>query len=51
VILSLDGEKVESIEDIKLFLFFKQQGDRVRVKVLRKRIFLGDKEMEFDVVL
>jgi hypothetical protein len=51
VILSLDADKVESIEDIKLALFYKQPGEAVKLKVLRKRLFLGDKEMEFAVLL
>ncbi len=51
VILAVDGERMESVEDIKLFLFSKQQGDHIRVTVLRKRFFLGDKELTFDVLL
>ncbi|HSQ77612.1 MAG TPA: ChaN family lipoprotein, partial [Nitrospirota bacterium] len=50
-ILSLDGTKVENVEDLKLELFFKKKGDIVKVKVLRKRFFLGEKEMEVDVKL
>ena len=50
-ILSLDGTKVESVEDIKLELFFKKKGDIVKVKVLRKRFLLGEKETEVDVKL
>ena len=50
-ILSLDGTKVESVEDLKLELFFKKKGDIVKVKVLRKRFLLGEKEMEVDVKL
>jgi uncharacterized iron-regulated protein len=50
-ILSLDGTKVESVEDIKLELFFKKMDDVVKVKILRKRFLLGDGELEFDVQL
>ncbi len=50
-ILSIDNEKVESIEDIKLLLFYKKQGQTVKVKALRKRFLVGDKQMEFDVKL
>ncbi len=50
-ILSLDGTTVESVEDIKLELFFKKKDEVVKVKVLRKRFLLGEKEMEFDVKL
>ena len=50
-ILSLDNEKVESVEDIRLVLFFKKKGETVSVKVIRKRFFLGDREMQFEVKL
>ena len=50
-ILSLDGTKVENVEDIKLELFFKKKDDIVKLKVLRKRFLLGEKEMEFSVKL
>lgn len=50
-IVSLDGTNVESVEDIKLELFFKKKDDTMKVKILRKRLLLGDKEMEFDVKL
>jgi len=51
VILSLDDTKVGSVEDMQIFLFYKKQGDTVRVRVLRKRFFLGDREMTFEVTL
>jgi uncharacterized iron-regulated protein len=51
IILSLDGEKIESVEDVKIHLLYKKKGDMITVKVLRKRFLLGDKEMEFKVVL
>jgi aminopeptidase N len=50
-ILSLDGTKIESIEDLKLELFFRKKDDTVKVTVLRKRFLFGDREMEFDVKL
>jgi len=51
VVLSLDDTKVGSVEDMQIFLFYKKQGDTVRVRVLRKRFFLGDREMTFEVTL
>lgn len=50
-VLSLDGTNVESVEDIKLELFYKKKGDIVKVKVLRKRFLLGETEMKIDVTL
>jgi S1-C subfamily serine protease len=51
VILSLDDDKVESLEDMKIHLLFRKKGDTVAVKVKRARFLFGDKEMEFKVVL
>lgn len=50
-ITSLDGNAVSKIEDIKLHLFYKKSGDTVKVKALRKRFLLGEKEIEFEVKL
>ncbi len=50
-ILMFDGIPIQTIEDLKLELFFKKKDDVVKVKVLRKRFLFGDKEMEFDVKL
>jgi uncharacterized iron-regulated protein len=51
IILSLDGEPIGGVEDMKIHLLYKKRGDTVRVKALRKRFLLGDKEMEFEVRL
>jgi membrane-associated protease RseP (regulator of RpoE activity) len=50
-LVSLDGVPVSSIEDIKLFLFYKKKEEPLKVKVERKRFLFGDKEMEFEVNL
>lgn len=51
VIVSLDGTKIASVEDIQIFLFFKKPGDSVKAKVLRKRFLFGERELEFDITL
>jgi uncharacterized iron-regulated protein len=51
LILSLDGEKIEAIEDIKIHLLYTKKGDTVNVKVRRKRFLFGEKEMEFTITL
>ncbi|MEW6674407.1 MAG: PDZ domain-containing protein [Nitrospirota bacterium] len=43
IILSLDGFNIEAIDDIKIFLLDKKQGDTIKVRVLRKKILLGEK--------
>ncbi|MBI5634488.1 MAG: ChaN family lipoprotein [Nitrospirae bacterium] len=51
IILSLDNEKIEAIEDIKIHLFYRKKGDTVTVKVARKSFLFGIKELEFKVAL
>jgi aminopeptidase N len=50
-IVSLDGIHISSIEDIKLFLFYKKKEEPLKVKVQRKRFLFGDKELELEVHL
>jgi aminopeptidase N len=51
IIISLDDWKIESIEDVKIFMAVKKQGETIKIKILRKRFLLGDKELEFTVTL
>lgn len=51
IIISLDDTKIGSIDDIKIFLLYKKQGDTVKLRVLRKRFLSGEKELKFVVTL
>jgi aminopeptidase N len=51
VLLSLDGANMKSVEEVKLALFFKKKNDTLKVKVMRRRFFLGDTEKEFEIKL
>jgi uncharacterized iron-regulated protein len=51
VIVSLDTEKVETVEDMKIHLLYKKKGDIVKVGVVRKRFLLGPKEFEVSATL
>ncbi len=51
VILALDDISVSSIDDIRIHLFFKQKGDKVKVRVLRRLFLIGDREKSFEVIL
>lgn len=51
IIVALDGEKILSVDDIKIFLFYKKPGGTVTVTVLRKRFLFGEREMRFEVTL
>ncbi len=50
IIVSMDGERITGIQDIKIFLFYKKQGDTIKITVLRKGFF-GEKELSFEVTL
>ncbi len=51
IIISLDGIEIKDINDIRAHLFFKNIGEEVRVRILRKRFLFGYKEMEVNVKL
>ncbi len=50
-ILAVDGWKIEEIEDVRIAIFDKRPYESVRVKVVRKRLLLGEKELEFELQL
>lgn len=50
-LLSLDGDPVNSIEDVKIALFYKKAGETIKVKVRRPGFFYDDEELEFQVQL
>lgn len=50
-LISFDGEPVQSVDDVRIALFYKKHEEILKVKVVRKHFLLGDKEMEFDVQL
>ncbi len=51
VLLDVDGSPVRTIDDLKIVLFYKHHGETIKVKVMRKPFLLGNKELEFNVVL
>ncbi|MFZ3166615.1 MAG: ChaN family lipoprotein [Candidatus Methanoperedens sp.] len=46
--ISIDDWKIETIDDVKISIFDKKQGDTIKVKVLRKSL-VSEKELEFIV--
>jgi aminopeptidase N len=50
-IVSIDGDPVQTMDDVKIALFYKKQEDTVTVGVLRKRFLIGEKELKFAVKL
>jgi uncharacterized iron-regulated protein len=51
VLLSIDGEEITSIQDVRISLYDRKKGDTLKVKVRRKRFLLGDRELDFSVTL
>ncbi|VAX28064.1 hypothetical protein MNBD_NITROSPIRAE02-1087 [hydrothermal vent metagenome] len=50
VIIAIDDRIVGDISDVKIALLDRKPGDKVKIKVKRKRFLFGMKEMVFDVV-
>lgn len=51
-LLSLDGQPVSDMSDVKEIMWDKKPGDEVTVRVLRQKAFFGkEKELEFKVEL
>jgi uncharacterized iron-regulated protein len=50
-ILALNGNKVANMTDLKVMMFDKKPGDRVRVEVLRSDAMGTKKELQFEVTL
>ncbi len=51
IIVEIDDQKIDTIEDLKLALFDKRPGDTLKVKVVRKKLLVGKKEMSVSVAL
>lgn len=51
VIVSLDDVPVESIEDIKIHMFYKKPGDSIKVKVKRRGFIFGEKMIDYEFKL
>jgi aminopeptidase N len=51
IIISIDDWKIESIDDVKIALFDKKQGEKINVKVSRKKFLFGEKVLEFYITL
>ncbi len=50
-VTEVDTWKIDTVEDVRIALYDKNPGDTVKVKIIRKRFLLGDKELEFDISL
>lgn len=50
-VISLDGQPMSKMADIKIAMYDKKPGDKVSVRVLRKRFLFADQELTFDLEL
>jgi len=50
-ILALDQTTIQSVDDVRIDLLSRKKGEKVSVKILRKILLTGDKELEFEVAL
>jgi aminopeptidase N len=51
IITSVNGWKIQTFYDLKIALFDKKPGQRVSVKVVRRRFLFGARELEFYISL
>jgi uncharacterized iron-regulated protein len=49
ILLSVDDMEIRDVDDVRIALFDKKEGDIVKVKVLRERFLLKDKKLEFSI--
>ncbi|MCJ7482690.1 MAG: ChaN family lipoprotein, partial [Thermodesulfovibrionales bacterium] len=45
ILLSLNDWKIEDIDDVNIFMFDKKRGEKITIKVLRKKFLVGYKEV------
>ena len=50
-IRSIDGAPIQSIDDLRIELFLRKKGDRLKVDVLRKDTKGGEQEIFFELIL
>lgn len=51
IIQQLDGSRVQTSSDIKIAMLGKVPGDVIRLQVLRKRMLLGEQQLDFEFEL
>ncbi len=51
IIVSIDGENITSVEDVKIQLLYKKKGEKLKVEVLRKVFLLGRQLRQFEITL
>ena len=50
IFISIDDWRIEGIEDVRISMFDKKEGDTIKVRILRKSL-TGEKELNFTITL
>lgn len=50
-ILSINGESINDIQDVKIALFYLRKGEPFSVTIMRRRLFFWEKQMTLQVML
>lgn len=51
IIVSIDGERVMTAEDIKILLLYKKKGNKIKISVIRRVFLFGKSLREFEITL
>ena len=51
ILVSIDDWKIQDVDDVRIVLFDKNQGETIKIKVLRKMFLSGREALEFTVTL
>lgn len=51
IITAIDDEPVATVEDLKIVMFYKKIGEKVRLRITRPRTLFSDKQMVIEVPL
>ena len=46
ILISMDDWKIDKIEDARIFLVDKKEGETVKIKIVRNKFLFGEKEIE-----
>jgi aminopeptidase N len=51
ILLAIDHAPIHSIDDVKIELLSRRKGEKISVSIFRKSLLVGEKEMDFELVL
>lgn len=51
ILMSIDDWKIEDLDDVRIYMSDKKQGEKIRIRASRKKFLSGYRDLEFDVTL